>query len=80
MNNEKIIKKEQTCSYYGLLVEVVINAFLLLITFMAYAYASHNIFSFPFWISVWVIILWSFSIGFLIVISIFFLFKKECIE
>ena len=80
MNNEKIIKKEQTCSYYGLLVVVVIDAFLLLITFMAYAYASLNLYSLPLWIGVWVVLLWSCSIGFLIVISIFFLFKKECIE
>jgi len=63
-----------------ILVEVVIDALLLLITFIAYAYASHNLFSFPLWINVWVILLWSFSIGFLIVISIFILFKKECIE
>jgi|GEM_PF-4924077 len=80
MNNEKMIKKEQTFSCYGILVVVVIDAFLLLITFMAYAYASLNLYSLPLWIGVWVVLLWSFSIGFLIVISIFFLFKKECIE
>jgi len=80
MNSTKMIKKEQTFSCYGILVVVVIDALMLLITFMAYAYASHNLNSLPLWINVWVVLLWSCSIGFLTVISFFIFFKKECID
>jgi len=80
MNNEKMIKKEQTFSCYGILVLVVIDALMLLITFMAYAYASRNLYSLPLWINVWVVLLWSYSIGFLTVFSFYIFFKKECID
>jgi len=80
MNDEKMIKNEQTFSCYGILVLTVIDALLLLITFMAYAYASRNLLSFPLWIDVWVVLLWSFSIGFLAVFGFFIFFKKECID